>query len=67
MSELKARAVIATCIDYRLQNEIDDWISKNFKPDTYDRISLAGGIKNLDIVLDQIKIARDLHGIEKSS
>ena len=65
MDQPKAKALIATCIDFRLQDEIDAWIDKHFEPDTFDRVSLAGDIKNLDAVLDQIKIAHNLHQIKK--
>jgi carbonic anhydrase len=65
MNNLKAKAIIATCIDFRLQDEIDKWIDQNFQPDTFDRVSLAGDVKNLNAILDQVKIAHDLHHIEK--
>lgn len=58
-------ALITTCIDFRLQDEIDKWIKKNFKPKTYDRVSIAGDVKNLSEILDQVKIAHDLHKIKR--
>jgi carbonic anhydrase len=65
MAEKKAKALIATCIDFRLQDDIDKWISKNFEPETFDRVSIAGDVKDLHEVLDQVKVAHDLHHIEK--
>lgn len=65
MGNHQAEAIITTCIDYRLQDEIDNWIKKQFKPKTYDRVSLAGDVKNLEQVLEQVKIAHDLHRIRK--
>ena len=65
MNNLSAKAIIATCIDFRLQNEIGDWISKNFAPDTYDRVSIAGDVKDLKKILDQVKVSYDLHHIKK--
>ena len=65
MDDKKAQALIATCIDFRFQEEIDAWIDKNFKPDTYDRVSMAGCVIDLEDILEQVKVARDLHHIEK--
>jgi carbonic anhydrase len=61
----QAKVIIATCIDFRLQDDIDNWIAKNFKPETFDRVSIAGDVKNLSEIMDQIKIAHDLHHIKK--
>lgn len=61
----KAEALIVTCIDFRLQEAINQWISQNFSPKTFDRVALAGGVKNLDIIMGQIEIAKRLHGIKK--
>lgn len=65
MANHKAEAVIVTCIDFRLQEYIDKWISKNFKPGTFDRVALGGGVKNIDVILDQVKISNDLHHINQ--
>lgn len=59
-------AIIITCIDFRLQEAINQWISQNFTPKTFDRVALAGGVKNLDIILGQIEIAKRLHGIHRA-
>lgn len=58
-------AIIVTCIDFRLQEYIDGWLSKNFQPKTFDRVALGGGVKNLKLILGQVKIAKDLHHIKK--
>jgi len=65
MSEKRAKALIATCIDYRLQDDIDKWISENFESETFDRVSIAGDVKALDVIINQVKVANDLHHIEK--
>lgn len=62
----KAEAIIITCIDFRLQEAINQWISQNFAPQTFDRVALAGGVKNLDIILGQIEIAKRLHDIHRA-
>jgi len=61
----KADNIIVTCIDFRLQEAINNWISQNFQPRTFDRVAFAGGVKNLDTILSQIDIAVRLHHIKK--
>lgn len=59
-------AIVITCIDFRLQKHIKDWLTKRF-PHAYefDRVALAGGIFDLYTVLSQIDISRRLHHINK--
>ncbi|EKD90630.1 MAG: hypothetical protein ACD_30C00112G0071 [uncultured bacterium] len=65
MSSHKAEAIIVTCIDFRLQEAINKWISENFEPKTFDRAAFGGGVKELEQILKQIKIANNLHHISK--
>lgn len=60
-----AEAIIITCIDFRFQEYINNWISENFRPKTFDRVGFAGGVKSFDIILGQIDIAKRLHHIKK--
>lgn len=60
-----ADALVATCIDFRLQEAINNWIAENFQPKTFDRVALGGGVKNLEAILSQIDIAVRLHHIKK--
>lgn len=65
MENHKAESIIVTCIDFRLQEAINKWILENLAPKTYDRVALAGGVKNLETILSQIDIAVRLHHIKK--
>lgn len=65
MSMPKAETLIATCIDYRLQSSINKWISGNLTEGSFDRVALGGGVKNLEVILAQVKIGNDLHKIKK--
>lgn len=60
-----AEAIVVTCIDFRFQEYINNWIAENFHPKTFDRVAFAGGVKSLDIILGQIDIAKRLHHIKK--
>lgn len=63
--EHSAEAIIVTCIDFRLHEAIDNWIKDHFQPKTFDRVAIAGGVKNLETILGQIDIAVRLHQIKK--
>ena len=65
MNDHQAEGIVVTCIDFRLQEAINKWISKNFAPKTFDRVALAGGVKNLETIMNQIEIAHRLHHINK--
>lgn len=41
------KAVIITCIDYRIQSVVDNWIKDNNYTGGFDRISIAGVTKNM--------------------
>lgn len=57
--------IVVTCIDYRLQEAINKWLYDHFQPKTFDRVALAGGVKNLDPIMGQVEIAHRLHHINK--
>lgn len=65
MSDHSCEAVIVTCIDFRFQEYINNWISGNFQPKSFDRVAIAGGVFDLDYVLKQIEISHRLHHIKK--
>lgn len=57
--------LIATCIDFRFQKYINDWIAENFQPKTFDRVAIAGGVFDFDYILKQVEISQRLHHIHK--
>ena len=57
--------IIITCMDFRFQEYINKWIAENFKPKTFDRVALAGGVFDLEYTLKQIEISHRLHHIKK--
>lgn len=65
MSDHNCEAIIITCIDYRLQEFINDWIYKRFNGRPYDRVALGGGIFDTFYVLRQIEISVKLHHVKK--
>ena len=65
MNNHHCEAAIVTCIDFRFQEYINNWIANKFQPKTFDRVAFAGGVKSLDTILGQIEIAERLHHIKK--
>ena len=60
----KCDAIIVACIDYRFQRALDTWASTHIGYGNYDRVGIAGGVKNWTTVLEQIDISYNLHDIE---
>ncbi|MBM3283847.1 hypothetical protein FJY90_06415 [Candidatus Gottesmanbacteria bacterium] len=56
------QAVVVSCMDFRLQEMISRWAVKNIKGG-FDRVAVAGGVKNLPFVLGQIELSVKLHQI----
>ncbi|MBI3486422.1 hypothetical protein HY025_05805 [Candidatus Daviesbacteria bacterium] len=57
--------LVVTCIDFRFQDFINQWIAKYFQPKTFDRVALAGGVKDFENIFKQIEISKRLHDIHK--
>lgn len=66
MNNHTCEAVIVTCIDFRFQEMISHWIAQNFKPKTFDRVAIAGGVYDLYTVLKQVEISKRLHKVKKA-
>lgn len=62
----QAESIVVTCIDFRFQQYINNWIAKKLTPKTYDRVALAGGVFDFDYVLKQVEISKRLHHIKKA-
>lgn len=60
------KAIVITCIDFRFQKYINEWISKHFELGTFDRGAFAGAAKGLDTILSQVGVAHRLHHIKKA-
>lgn len=65
MNNHDCETIIVTCIDFRFQEYINNWVAGNFQPRSFDRVAFAGGVKNLDTILGQIEISKRLHHIKK--
>ncbi|MBI2009868.1 MAG: hypothetical protein HYS86_01685 [Candidatus Chisholmbacteria bacterium] len=58
------KTVVVTCIDFRFQPEIHRWVEEKYGEGGFDRVAYAGGVKSLETILEQIKLARKLHHID---
>ena len=66
MTEMQCQAVVVHCLDFRLQKNINDWLQRRFGLSDYDRISWAGGVLDLETVLDQVELCVRVHGIRRA-
>ena len=57
-------AVVVHCIDFRLQQFLNEWLEKRFGKQNYDRISWAGGVREFAIVQTQIRLSARLHNVK---
>jgi carbonic anhydrase len=60
---LMCDAIAVTCIDFRFQARLEQWLNQTLGSGNYDRVALAGGVQNWEVVLPQIELARRLHRI----
>ena len=67
MSEHTCKALVIHCIDFRFRKSLAQFLEARFG-DSYDLISVAGGVKRLvvdplenNFILEQIKISDKLH------
>lgn len=65
MSTQTCEAVVVHCSDFGIQRSLDDWLTKRFDMQNYDRISCAGGIKDFSLVQGQIESSYRLDKIKK--
>lgn len=62
---IRTDALVVTCIDYRLQHMLDTWIKQHLGYGNYNRVALAGGVKNWDVIFTQIEMSRRVHHITR--
>jgi len=56
-------AFVASCIDFRFQKYIRNWLDKNLADKTFDYVGFAGCVKDMDTIMKQIDISVRLHSI----
>ena len=56
------QAIVVSCMDYRLRSYLRKWTTSKINGG-FDRVAIAGGVKNLPFVQDQIKLSYKLHNI----
>ncbi len=54
------QAIVVTCMDFRFQNMIQKWTENHIK-NGFDKVAIAGAVKDLEFVLSQIEISVRLH------
>ena len=57
------KALVCTCIDFRFQEATHSWLKAKNLLDSHDRLASAGSVKDLDFLLFQLELSKNLHGI----
>lgn len=65
MSNSSCDALVVSCIDFRFQKYIRNWLDENMANKTFDYVGFAGCTKDLETVLKQIAISVNLHHIKQ--
>lgn len=65
MVKHKCGALVVTCIDFRIQSFVNDWIKDHVGEGNFDRVSLAGGVFDREVIASQVDTAKRLHDIDK--
>lgn len=58
------QALVVSCMDFRLRKYLRKWTTKIIRGG-FDRVAIAGGVKNLPFVLDQVDLSHKLHQIKE--
>lgn len=58
-------AIVISCIDFRFQRYIRNWLEQNLKDKTFDYVGFAGASKDLSTIMNQIDISVRLHSIKE--
>lgn len=56
---------MVSCIDFRIQETLENFLKENDLLDKCDRIEIAGGAKDTPEVISQLKISHRLHHPEE--
>ena len=56
-------SIMITCMDFRLRKHLRNWAIKNLDKGGYDRVAVAGGVKSLGLIVDQVSLSVNLHHV----
>ncbi len=58
----ECQALVVTCIDFRFQKYIQKWTDTTIVGG-FDRVAIAGGVKSLPLITEQVALSHKLHKI----
>lgn len=65
MTKHVCSTLAVSCIDFRFQDIIETWLHQNVGRSAYDRVALAGGVRNFAEVQTQVDVSVSLHHIRR--
>lgn len=60
------QAILVSCMDFRLRKYLRNWASKKLDRGGFDRVAVAGGVKNFGFLVEQVGLSVKLHGIREA-
>jgi len=60
------KIVVVTCFDFRLQEALERWLNQTIGYGDFDRVSMAGSIKDWEAASAQIALAVRLHNVTEA-
>lgn len=63
--EKQCANAIVHCIDFRFQDFLDEFMQNHALNGNCDRISLAGGVKDIAVMYSEVEISHKLHHTER--
>ncbi len=66
MGSHTCNSLVLTCIDFRFQEYINDWIGENLEPKSFDRVAFAGAVYDQEMAFKQVEVSHRLHQIKKA-
>lgn len=57
------KAIMVSCMDFRLRKFLRNWTIKHIDEGGFDRVAVAGGVKNFGLLVDQVALSVKLHGV----
>src|SRR3989338_9388589 len=64
-SSHECNAIVISCMDFRLRKFLRALASSTLDKGGYDRVAIAGGVKNLGVIVDQVALSVQLHHIHE--
>lgn len=57
------QSIVISCMDFRLRKYLRNWTTQYTLLGGFDRVAIAGGVKNFPFIIEQVELSVKLHNI----